>query len=226
MPPTIVFDVNETLLDLKGLDPAFRRLFGDDTARPEWFGRLLQLALVVTITDTYRDFRTLAGEALDVVAGQRRVELNDRARSSILEGIAHLPPHPEVSAALDRLRSAGAQLAALTKSPPATVEAQLTNAGLIDRFDRVMSVESPRRFKPHPAPYQMAADEIGTEPSNLWMVAAHDWDVAGAMGVGFRGAFIARPGQGYASGYPAPDLGGADLTEVAGALIARLGLER
>jgi len=225
MSATIVFDVNETLLDLTGLQANFQRLFGDETARREWFTLLLQLALVVTITDTYRDFKTLAGEALEVVAGRRRVELDDQATSSILGGIAHLPPHPEVPAALDRLGAAGFRLAALTNSPPATAQAQLTNAGLIDRFDLVMSVDATRHFKPHPAPYRMAAEQLGVEPADLWMVAAHDWDVAGAMQVGFRGAFIARPGQGYAHGYPAPDLSEADLMEVAEALIGRFGLE-
>ena len=225
MPQTIVFDVNETLLDLSVLNRPFETVFGDTSARSEWFAQLLQLALVVTVTDSYRDFKTLAGEALEVVAARREVGLDDEARGSILGMIVQLPPHPEVPDGLDRLKAAGFQLVALTNSPPATVHAQLANAGLIDRFDRVMSVDSTRRFKPHPAPYSMAADELGVGPTRLWMVAAHDWDIAGAKRVGLRGAFIARPGQGYAAGYPAPDLVGSDLTEVAEGLIERLGVE-
>ncbi len=225
MPHTIVFDVNETLLDLSVLDDPFQRVFADASARREWFGQLLQLALVVTLTDTYRDFRVLAGEALELVAGRRNITLDDEARSSILGMIVHLPPHPEVPAALDRLESKGFKLVALTNSPPATAEAQLTNAGLIGRFDRVMSVDPTRRFKPHPAPYEFAADELGVGPTRLWMVAAHDWDIAGAVRVGYKGAFVARPGQGYASGYPAPDLIGGDMAEVVEALIGRLPAE-
>ena len=225
MPQTIVFDVNETLLDLRVLNRPFETVFGDTNARSEWFTQLLQLALVVTVTDSYRDFKTLAGEALEVVAARREVVLDDEARASILGMIVQLPPHPEVPDGLDGLRAAGFRLVALTNSPPATVHAQLTNAGLIDRFDRVMSVDPTRRFKPHPAPYSMAADELGVGPTRLWMVAAHDWDIAGAKLVGFKGAFVARPGQGYADGYPAPDLVGSDLTEVAEGLIAQLGAE-
>jgi 2-haloacid dehalogenase len=33
----LVFDVNETLLDVAALDPLFERLFGDSRARVEWF---------------------------------------------------------------------------------------------------------------------------------------------------------------------------------------------
>ncbi|MDH5372506.1 MAG: haloacid dehalogenase type II [Acidimicrobiia bacterium] len=222
---TIVFDVNETLLDLGVLEPPFQMLFGDATTRRDWFAQLIQLSMVVTATDTYRDFKTLAGEALELVAARQGLVLDDEGRASILGMIAQLPPHPEAAEALDRLGSAGFRLVALTNSPPATAAAQLTYAELIDRFDRVMSVDSTRRFKPHPAPYMMAADELGVGPTRLWMVAAHDWDVVGAMNVGFRGAFVDRPGQGYSSGYKQPDLIGADLLEVADGLIARSAAE-
>jgi 2-haloacid dehalogenase len=221
MPRTIIFDVNETLLDLHVLEEPFVEAFGNPAARGEWFAQLLQLALVVTVTDTYRDFKTLAGEALDVVAARRKVHLRDETRSSILSMIVQLPPHPDVPGALARLTETGFRLVALTNSPPATVEAQISNAGLIDHFDLLLSVDTTRRFKPHPAPYLMASEVLGVDPDDLWMVAAHDWDIAGAMRVGLKGAFVARPGQGYASGYPPPDLVGADLSEVAGSLIAR-----
>lgn len=223
MPPALVFDVNETLLNLKVMDGAFRRLFGETAARKEWFSQLLQLALVVTVTDTYRDFRTLAGEALDAVALRRGTDLTGAERLEILEQITHLPPHPDVPEALARLRAAGFTLAALTNSPPDTVQAQLTNAGLIDLFHTVMSVHETKRFKPHPAPYQMAARKLEREPAELWMVAAHDWDIAGAMEVGYCGAFIARPLQGYAAGYQKPGLVGSDLTEIADRLIGQVG---
>jgi len=36
--PIIVFDVNETLLDLETLRPAFDRLFDDPAAMRLWFG--------------------------------------------------------------------------------------------------------------------------------------------------------------------------------------------
>jgi hypothetical protein len=35
--PIIVFDVNETLLDLDSLDPVFARIFNDPAAMRLWF---------------------------------------------------------------------------------------------------------------------------------------------------------------------------------------------
>jgi 2-haloacid dehalogenase len=64
----LVFDVNETLLDLRGLDGPFEQVFGDPKVRGEWFVQLLQSALVSTVTDTYADFGTIGRAALAMVA--------------------------------------------------------------------------------------------------------------------------------------------------------------
>jgi 2-haloacid dehalogenase len=39
--PLIVFDVNETLLDLETMTPTFERLFGDRSAMRLWFADLI-----------------------------------------------------------------------------------------------------------------------------------------------------------------------------------------
>ena len=37
----LVFDVNETLLDVQALEPLFVDIFGDGNARKEWFSTLI-----------------------------------------------------------------------------------------------------------------------------------------------------------------------------------------
>ncbi len=39
--PLLVFDVNETLLDLDALAPHFERMFGDRGALREWFAQVI-----------------------------------------------------------------------------------------------------------------------------------------------------------------------------------------
>jgi 2-haloacid dehalogenase len=53
----------------------------------------------------------------------------------------------------------------------------------------------------------------------LCLVAAHAWDVAGALRAGCRAAFTARPGMVLDPLAPRPDVVGADLAEVATALL-------
>jgi FMN phosphatase YigB (HAD superfamily) len=99
MPPVYVFDVNETLLDLRALDAQFERAFGDPGAREAWFQQL-------------------------VPVGQ------------------------------------------------------------------------------------------------LWLVAAHGWDVAGALAAGCRATFVARPGRLPDPLAPPPEVTGDDLEQVADQLLA------
>ena len=71
MNETLVFDVNETLLDLSALDPHFERIFGDAGIRTEWFETMIQSAMLGIITDTYHDFGAVAKGALSAVAARK-----------------------------------------------------------------------------------------------------------------------------------------------------------
>jgi 2-haloacid dehalogenase len=210
-----VFDVNETLLDLGALDPHFERAFGDAGLRRAWFLQLLQSALVATVTDAYSDFGTIGGAALDMTAGRLGVNLSDEDKNQILGGMRELPPHPEVAESLSRLRDAGLRLATLTNSTQQVAEAQMENSGLRGYFEQVLSADTVQRLKPAPEPYRLAAECLGVEVGQIRLVAAHAWDVAGALRAGCAAAFITRPGMVLDPLVERPDVVGADLREVA-----------
>ena len=210
-----VFDVNETLLDLGALDPRFERVFGDAGVRRVWFMQLLQSALVATVTDTYSEFGTIGGAALEMVAERQGLDLSDEDRQKILGGMRELPPHPEVVESLALLRDAGLRLATLTNSTQQVAETQMDNSGLRDYFEQILSADTVGRLKPAPEPYRMAAQSLGVEVEGVRLVAAHAWDVAGALRAGCAAAFVARPGMVLDPLVERPDVVGADLRVVA-----------
>jgi 2-haloacid dehalogenase len=213
-----VFDVNETLLDLAALDPLFERIFGDASVRRLWFNQMLQSAFVAIITDAYTTFGEAAGAALRMTEERQGVQISDEDRREILGGLRNLPPHPEVSDSLDRLREVGFRLATLTNSTQEIAEAQIENAGLSDRFEKILSADTAKRLKPAPAPYRMAARALEIPERGMRLVAAHAWDVAGALRAGCAAAFVAR--QPFDPLVEQPDVVGDDLAEVADAIIA------
>jgi 2-haloacid dehalogenase len=213
-----VFDVNETLLDLAALDPLFERVFGDASVRRLWFNQTLQSAFVATMTDAYTTFGEAAGAALRMTEERQGVQISDEDRREILGGLRNLPPHPEVPESLDRLREAGFRLATLTNSTQEVAEAQIENAGLGDRFEQILSADTAKRLKPAPAPYRMAARTLEIPERGMRLIAAHAWDVAGALRAGCAAAFVAR--QPFDPLVEQPDVVGADLAEVADAIIA------
>jgi 2-haloacid dehalogenase len=210
-----VFDVNETLLDMRALDPHFERVFGDASARQAWFDQFLALWLTEMVTGSYTDFGTIGGSALEVVAERQGVSLSGEDQQKILGDVQELPPHPEVEENLRRLREAGVRLAALTNSTQQVADAQIDNSGLRDHFKQVLSADAVQRLKPAPEPYRMAAKSLGVEISEIQLVAAHAWDVTGAMRAGCAAAFVARPGMVLNPLAERPGVVGSDLQEVA-----------
>jgi 2-haloacid dehalogenase len=187
MPPTLVFDVNETLLDLSALDAPFDDAFGSPDVRAEWFAQVLQSALVHTVLDTYADFSAIAAAALDMIAARHDRSLSEADRHAILDTVRALPPHPDVPDALDRL-------AALSNGTPDVLHAQLAHANLTAYFDDILSAHPVRRLKPAPDPYHMAMNVLDVAAGDMGFVAAHTWDVAGAMQAGCPAVLLMREG--------------------------------
>lgn len=211
----IVLDVNETLLDIRALEPHFERVFSSGAVLREWFSTLLLYSNVATLAGPYVEFGAIANAALDMVAAARGVTIAGPDRDAILRGMRALPAHADVRGGLERLRQAGFRLVTLTNSAPAVVNDQLKSAGLADLFERSFSVDAVKRFKPAPEPYQYVARELGVSTGGLRLVAAHAWDVAGALRAGCAAAFITRPGKVLYPLGPQPDIVAPDFTAAA-----------
>ena len=220
---TILFDINETVLDLGSLKPIFKAAFGDEAVTATWFSMLLHTSTVCTLTDVKTDFASLAAAMLDAVAARRGVELPDVMRADILGSFASLAPHADIKPALTRLRSAGYRTVAFTNSSLKLVTAQIDNAGLTDYFDDIVSVEETGSFKPDPRVYEFVARRISRPLGELRLVATHDWDTHGALSAGMLAAYIDRSGAPYHPQYRQPDVYATTMDDVAGQIIARDG---
>ncbi len=219
MPRTVVFDVNETLLDLRALDPVFEKHFGDPKMRSEWFTQVLMTSMTSTLVGDYSDFASVGAAALGMVAERRGMSVSEEQRREILGGLRALPAHPEARSAVETLKTNGYRVVTLTNSPPAVVEAQIANSGLGNLFDELLSVDAVKQFKPATAVYRMAAEELGESAERLWLVAAHNWDTTGALMAGWKAAFVARPGMVTGALDREPTVRANDLEEAVAAII-------
>jgi 2-haloacid dehalogenase len=214
-PGVIAYDVNETLLDLSVLDAPFSEVLGDAALRPVWFGTMLQLAFVGVITGRYVDFTTAQHAALRMVAQRMGRELSGEDAERIVGGMQRLPPHPEVPGAIARLRDAGFRQVTVTNSPLEVARAQLGFAGLDGLVDDVLSADEVGQLKPGPRPYALVAERSGVPVGDVMLVAAHAWDVSGALAAGTRAAFVARPGMVPSPIGDGPELVVADIDALA-----------
>jgi 2-haloacid dehalogenase len=82
-------------------------------------------------------------------------------------------------------------LAILSNMSVATQSALMEHAGL--PFDRTLSAETVQAYKPNREVYEMAISQLGLQPGEIMMVAAHTYDLNAASALGFQTAFVVRP---------------------------------
>ncbi len=218
-PEVVVFDVNETLLDLSGLAPAFSAILPVELMAV-WFTRMLHNSLVANVTGHYDSFDRQGVDALIVTAGSVEVNVSEHQAADLVAGMKSLPPHPDVVPGLEQLVESGFRLATLTNSSLAVLEEQMCNTGLIGFFDELISVEEVQQFKPAPATYLYAAGRLRVPIDEMRLVAAHLWDVTGAARAGAKTAYVSRGKSTPGPLSEAPDIVGGDLISVAGSIIA------
>jgi 2-haloacid dehalogenase len=220
--PIIVFDVNETLLNLDGVQPVFDRIFGDPAAMRLWFAHLITYSEALTLAGVYVPFTDIGGAVLRMLAATRDLVVSEADAAELTDRFATMPPHPEVPAALGRLRDHGFRLFTLTDNTLAISGRQLEHGGIIDVFERRFSVdETVRRHKPAQEAYQSVAAALDVEPGRICLIAAHVWDTIGAQAAGWQAALILREGNAPLGVGPQPDFIGKDLDAVATQLIER-----
>ncbi len=217
-PRLIAFDVNETLLSLEPIRDKLEGIFGADPPIGEWFARLLHGSLIANTLDQHRPFGDIGAEALINLAARRGLLLRAEDAIDAISPMSELPPHPDVLPGVERLAAAGFQMVALTNGSSEVAGAQIENAGLGDYLARVVSVDEVGKFKPDPAPYVHTAEVMGFALEEMVLVAAHDWDCAGAMAAGSEAVFVRRPGAMWGLPTPPPEQQVPDIVKLAEAL--------
>jgi 2-haloacid dehalogenase len=220
-PPLVVFDVNETLLDLQTMQPTFERIFGEKSAMRLWFANLILYSAALTVAGCYVPFTDIGSAVMTMMAKTRGLKIDDADRQELTEKFSTMPPHPDVEPALRKLRDAGFRLFTLTDNLLEVQTRQLERGGIAGLFERRFSADGVKHHKPSRQAYAYVEKELGVEPSRLCLVACHTWDTLGAAAAGWQAALVKRVGNDVLDVGPQPQIVGDDLDDVADQLIAR-----
>ena len=172
--PLIVFDVNETLLDLETMEPIFQRIFGEKSAMRLWFANFIMYSAALTVSGCYVPFTEIGAAVMKMLADTRGIKIDDRDKKELTEKFSTMPPHPEVPAALRKLRDAGFRLFTLTDNLLEVQTRQLEHGGIVDLFERRFSADGVKHHKPSREAYAYVEKELGAEPpSSVLSPATH-----------------------------------------------------
>src|ERR1700748_2718650 len=219
--PLIVFDVNETLLDLETMEPTFERIFRERGAMRLWFANLILYSAALTVAGRYVPFTDIGSAVMKMLADTRGIKISDADKKELTDKFSTMPPHPEVPAALRKLRNAGFRLFTLTDNLLEVQTRQLEHGGIVDMFERRFSADGVKHNKPSRQAYGYVEKELGAEPSQFCLIACHTWDTLGAVAAGRQGRLIQRGGNDVLGVGPQPQIVGDDLNDVADQLIVR-----
>lgn len=204
----LLFDLNGTLTDPSPI--------GLPWDQPELGVAVLeaavQTAAVDALTGEYRPFKEHVEAAVRRRVAERR--LDDRHIDRAVAAAGSLPAFPEVSEGLSELSRAGHRLAVLTNSGAEGGRGSLEAAGIAEAFEAVLGVDAVDTYKPHPAAYRHACEQLGAAPEDIMLVAAHQWDITGASRSGLRTAWLARPAQRLSAVGAEPDIQASDLLDL------------
>lgn len=218
-PSIIVFDVNETLSDMAPMGQRFVDVGAPAHLAKLWFATLLRDGFALTTAGDNGTFAEIGAEAL---GGLLNVpELNrdlESAVEHVMGGFSALGLHPDVVAGITALQAAGYRLITLSNGPTRVAGKLLTDAGIRNSFEMLLSVEDAAAWKPGQAAYDYAASACSATPEQMLLAAVHPWDIHGASRAGLATAWINRAGRPYPGYFQAPDHTVSALPELATAL--------
>ena len=201
---TLTFDIFGTVLDLTGSleGPTGRFLegLGSDISGAEFYTQWRARQRIEQFQDSLMDlghsgYLETCRRALVYTLRMNGIEYRNQQADELMKAWQRLSPHPDALEGLRRLKSRF-RLVALSNGEPDFL-AHLAKNRMQFEFDDVISVDEAEVFKPHPLVYRTAARILGSEPSEMMMVAAHSFDIMGAVACDYSGAYVNRYGLPY-----------------------------
>ena len=142
----------------------------------------------------YVDFWELTKQALDF-AFEKHPNADKSSKNQLLDAYWELDCFPEVPEVLRALKESGVRTGILSNGSTGMLEAAVKSAGIADLMDHVISVDRIGTFKAMPEVYQMVVDDFRLYPDAVSFQSSNRWDVAAAVGFGFRAVWCNRGGQ-------------------------------
>lgn len=212
---TIAFDIIGTCFSLEKPRQSLIAMGAPTYALELWFAQTLRDAFALSYAGGYIPLKEVLAAELPRTMQMLGIAADKGQLESAIASFAELQLQPEARQAFQILQSAGWQMVALTNGSEESTRKLLASANVLDYFTQIYSCDAIAKTKPHPDVYAMPKQDA---KGDVWLVAAHAWDIQGAKAAGLKAAYITKQEKEYLSIYPQPDVIAEDLVTVASKL--------
>ena len=193
----VLFDAYGTLFDVYSVGVLAEQLFpGHGQALGVmWRDKQIEYTRLVTTSNDgahYAPFWDLTRAALRYACKRLGLVLSTAAEEQLMEQYRHLTAFPENIAVLQDLKARGIATGILSNGNPDMLNAAVKSAGLLGLLDYVISVDSLRKYKTHPAAYALGEQATGLPASQIGFVSCNSWDALAATWYGYRTLWVNR----------------------------------
>ena len=188
-----VFDAYGTLFDVHSAVGKYIERLGDVSEQVSniWRTKQLEYTWLRSLMKKHADFWQITQDALDYALDVFNIK-DKQLRNDLINAYLELDCYPEVPDTLQKLKDSGQQIAILSNGSPAMLEAVVKSSGLEELVQIILSVEMVGIFKPDPAVYQLAVNQLGVTAAEIVFMSSNAWDAVGATAFGLRVAWINR----------------------------------
>jgi len=159
-----------------------------------WKTRQFEYAWLRAAAGKYLDFEAVTAESLVYAARDLQLSLSSNERKRLIDSYSELEPWPDTRDALLGWKSAGLKLATLANYSPKMIHRLLEQSQLESLFDRLISTDRVKTYKPDPRAYALGPTLLGLPRERVAFAAFGGWDAAGAKWFGLPTFWVNRLG--------------------------------
>ena len=213
---TVAFDIIGTCFSLDLPRTRLIEIGAPSHTLQLWFAQTLRDAFALSLAGGYRPLVEVLEAELPRTLKMVGISASSVQLSRLVNSFTELEPSPGALEAFEIIARSGWKLVALTNGSEDSTRKLLERAGVQQLFASILSCDAVQKTKPHPDVYAMP---LQNAEGDVWMVAVHAWDIAGAAKANLRTAFITQEEKDYLSIYPQPEVIASNLVDAANEIV-------
>jgi len=186
------FDAYGTCFDINSAAMGLANKIGKDwlAFSSTWRTVQLEYTWLRSLMKRYVDFWKVTEDSLEYAMESHGIDKD--FKNELLNLYKKLNPYPELKDCLKSLKSKKLKICILSNGSPDLLKQLISNAGVQELFDDLISVEDVKIFKPDPQVYELVTKKYKCKPEEVCFMSSNTWDIVGGGLFGYQTVWVDR----------------------------------